>query len=176
MTASLPASRRPVRILARPVHVAVSKGDEFQAVDLTEDVAVGFGGELGGAVPGGRRVRVRLRGGQDIGVAVQRSAAGREDNPSHSGAYTGVEDVDGAENIDACVQRRLRHRTAHIDLCRLMKDDLGGDRGDDSGKTIVDDVDLMEAGSGVDKLAATSGEVVDHADIRARRDQSVDQS
>jgi hypothetical protein len=56
-----------------------------------------------------------------------------------------------------------------------MEHNLGRDRGDDGSKTLVDDVELMEVGGRVDVLAASSGEIVDHADLGARRDQSVDQ-
>ena len=39
-----------VRVLARSVHVGVAKGDELQAVHLSEDVAVRLAGELRRAI------------------------------------------------------------------------------------------------------------------------------
>ena len=120
-----------VRILARTVDVGVAQGDELQAGLAAERPPVRLSAEFGCAVRRLRETCGGLRRRDDRGVAVDRTTARCEDDTPRARVDRGTQHVHGADHVHIRVVERIADRFAHIDLCGVVKDDLGfrvGDR------------------------------------------------
>ena len=167
--------RLAVRILPRSVDVGVAQRHELEAVNVGEDGAVALAGQLGGAVRRRRRAPVGLGGRQHIGVAVERATARREHHPADPGAHAGIEHVDGAEHVDPGVEDRVADGATHVDLRGEVEHDIGRHRGDHRRQALAADVDMVEGRRGSHLVTTPTRQVVDHAYLRAVREQRVDQ-
>ena len=163
------------RVLPRTVDIRIAEDDEVKAglgvrrlqVDLEGVLAdtVGAKGRAGSALPDGELGR----------VAVDRAAAGGEDEPPPACPPKGHQQVQAANDVRLSVEGRVLGRDHHRGLGRQMVDDLRPTVLDDPRRGIgVADVDLVEGGLRVDVVKLAGGEVVDDGDVMACLDERVD--
>ncbi len=70
-------------------------------------------------------LRMAFPHGQHFGRAVERAAGRREHDLLHSRGQRAFADVQGADDVDHRVLRRLRDRHPHVDLRREVEHDVG---------------------------------------------------
>ena len=122
-------ARLAVRVLPRPVDVAVAQRDVPRPVEPVPRGEVLLAGQLGRAV---RRQRppLPLLGRRRRALAVDR-AAGRREHDLRAVRERGVEHGDRPEHVHLGVERRLRDRHAHGRLRGEVEDELGPRRVED---------------------------------------------
>ncbi len=160
--------RLAVRVLAGPVDVGVAQRDEGQAVLGLVEEGVQLARPLAHAVGAHRVGRMRLRRREDLLLAVDRAARGHEEDPAHARPARGLEQADRAQDVGARIEERVGDRAAHVHLRGVQVQDLRPLDADQRGGARVLDVELVEARSGIQVVAAAGGEVVDDDHLVAR--------
>jgi hypothetical protein len=162
-----------VRVLARPVDVAVAQHHVVGAVQAVVEADVLLGAVLGDAVGrhgGHRRVLGR---GDPLRLAVEGAAGGGEDDARAHGPRR-LEHLDGAAHVHVGVEPRVVDGHAHVGLRGQVQRRLRAEVAEQRAHAVaVADVGLLEARLGGHALALAGGEVVDHADIVPAREQRV---
>jgi len=164
-------ARLAVRILPRPVHVAVAEGDVPRLVKPVVRAQVLLPSELRRAVRGERRQRGRLRGGPVVALAVDR-ASRRAEHDLRAVSARGLEHAHGSQHVHLGVVHRLLDRDAHVRLRREMENRLGPKVVDEIVERLADVVHV-ERRLGGHVLALPVGEGIQDDDLVVTRDERV---
>src|SRR6266516_5118415 len=162
-----------VRILPSTVHVSESADRVWKALGPRPGKQVSLAGPLGGAVwSQGSGYAVFGRGNRRF-VSVQ-GAAGRSEHHRCSMSLGGLEDIQGAHNVDEAIATRVGDRNRHAGLGSEMED---GHRPRgvhyDIERFAVSNVDLLERGFGRNAIGSAGREVVDGDRSKPFGDQSI---
>ena len=115
-----------------------------------------------------------LRGRQDVGISVPGAPGRGVDDPLHPGATARLQQPDRAQHVDARVEERIDDRAGDRGLGRDVNDDARlrrGEHGVEPGLAQVADVQSRRGG---DSLAPARGQIVDHVDRVALREETID--
>ena len=116
-----------------------------------------------------------LAGGHDVGLAVERSAGGAENDLAHAVVGGSLQDVEAADEVHLRVIAGVGHRAWDLGLRRVVVDDLRLERGDRAlHLVLVADVDPVDLRLGAQVFLAAGAEVVEHCHLVAGRDIGVD--
>ena len=163
-----------MRILARAVDVRVAERDEREVVLGVVEERVQLPRALADAVGAHRVRRMGLGRGKLFLLPVHRAARRDEEDAADVRLTRGLEEVDRAEDVDACVEQRVGDRAADVHLRGVMAqrgrtlvaDELDGLR--------LDHVELVKARLRVQVLALAGREIIDHEHVVAGGDERVD--
>src|SRR5437879_1361382 len=167
-------ARLSVRVLARAVDVGVAQRHEGELVLGLVEEGVELARPLADAVGGDGVGGMRLGRGECLLLAVGGAAGGHEEDAADVRLARRLEQVDGAEDVDARVEERIGDRAAHVHLRRVEVQHRGARVADQFAERGIGDVEPVEAGLGVQVLAAAGREVVDDDHLVAGRDVGVD--
>ena len=160
-------------VLTRPVDVRVAERHEGKLVLGLVEERVELAGALADAVGAERVRRMRLGRGEGLLLAVDRTARGDEHDATDTRLARGLEEVDRAEDVDAGVEERVRHRAADVHLCGVVVQHVGSLVAEELGRPWVLDVEGMEARPWIQVLPVPGGEIVHHDHVVPGREVGI---
>ena len=157
-------------ILPGAVDVAVAQRHVVEAVHRTVVVEVVLARELRDPVGGHGTLGGAFRRRILIGFAVDHAPAGHEDHPAGALVARSLQDVDEAGDVDPGVGDRIGDRGPHVDLRRVVVDEVETDIADQVAGTRIGDVHLDKLGAGGDVRGPSRREIVHDPHPVAPRD------
>jgi hypothetical protein len=167
-------SRLSVSPLSGPVDIAIAQRYRWNIEGRLIIAQVILSGQFADTIRALGGLGMILTGGQELLLSVDRSPGRGVKDLLNPRALASFQQMNQAENIDARVELRIVHGTAHIHLGGMVVEDIRRDLAEQSGERGIKDIHEVKAGLRVQVPSVAAGEIIDDENLVACGNVGID--